>query len=436
MKTDGRRPVSSDSESSTPQGFALTQRRVRAKDEPNTLGALVELYLPVQLHAQLRLEQTEAADRIRAEAALAASRQPEACTPPVPLPLATKAEADETPLRELDRWQDHATQAATADRRARHPVFDTAQAIDLYKRSRLQQDTEDRERLQRLYEQLSAKGSLRNIARPQVAALKHLAATQPHMACVVDFVLDQIALGRRAREAQRLTPILLVGEPGIGKTHFAQGLAQALGAPLSIQRLDSDLTGSLWLGSDKKWSNSQHGLLFELLALGEAANPVIVLDEIDKINRRSERVQSSLYSILEPVSATRLRDISLEFELDAHLVTWIATANDASRLDQPLRSRFREFHIQLPDAAQCLVLAAEVMRATIRAAGLRRFEQHTGRLERHLAHLPAREIQQATREALARALKAGRKHLERRDLPEHVLDGEAPADGQRQNYLH
>jgi hypothetical protein len=57
-------------------------------------------------------------------------------------------------------------------------------------------------------------------------------------------------------------------------------------------------------------------------------------------------------------------------------------------------------------------------------------------LERHLAHLPAREIQQATREALARALKAGRKHLERRDLPEHVLDGEAPADGQRQNYLH
>jgi ATP-dependent Lon protease len=75
-----------------------------------------------------------------------------------------------------------------------------------------------------------------------------------------------------------------VGEPGIGKTHFAQGLAKALSAPLSIQRLDSGLTETLLLGSDKRWGNSQPGLLFELLVLGAVVNPIIVLDEIDKIN--------------------------------------------------------------------------------------------------------------------------------------------------------
>jgi ATP-dependent Lon protease len=137
---------------------------------------------------------------------------------------------------------------------------------------------------------------------------------------------------------------------------------------------------------------------------------------------------------LEPVSAGRLRDISLEFELDASLVTWIATANDVNRLDQPLRSRLKEFHVQLPTAEQCLVLAREVMRATIGSVAVPGFRIETNRLERDLAHLPARQIQQITREAMARALKAGRKHLERRDLPPGVLDDES--DGRSSGYLH
>jgi len=111
----------------------------------------------------------------------------------------------------------------------------------------------------------------------------------------------------------------------------------------------------------------------------------------------------------------------LEFEFDASLVTWIATANDATRLDNPLRSRFKELHIQIPNAEQCLVLAREVITATIRDIGAG-FGVETARLERYVAHLPARQIQQLTREAMARALKAGRTSLQRQDLPPALLD--------------
>jgi len=160
-----------------------------------------------------------------------------------------------------------------------------------------------------------------------------------------------------------------------------------------------------------------------------------VLDEIDKINRTTHKVQSSLYSLLEPVSARQLRDISLEFEFDASLVTWIATANDPTRLDVPLRTRFKEFHIQVPNAEQCLVLAREVIRATIRDTSVRGFSVETCRLERYVAHLPARHIQQLTREAMARALRAGRTSLQRQDLPPALLDSD-PSHGGAIGYLH
>ncbi|MDP3760455.1 MAG: ATP-binding protein, partial [Ramlibacter sp.] len=83
----------------------------------------------------------------------------------------------------------------------------------------------------------------------------------------------------------RLQPMLLVGEPGVGKTHFAQALAEALATTIHIQQMDSDLTSAFLMGSDRKWGNSQQGMLFERVVLGQHANPVIVLDELDKSQR-------------------------------------------------------------------------------------------------------------------------------------------------------
>ena len=339
-------------------------------------------------------------------------------------------------LEAVDRTCAEAMFWAELDRaptsRGQYRVFTVEQATAMFGRLQLLH-REERKCPEALYEKIKDKGLLRDVVKPRLADLESLAVSQPHMAEVVDFVRGQIHLAARARRPPRIPPILLVGEPGIGKTHFAQGLAKALRAPLSIQRLDADLTGALFLGSDKKWSTSTYGVLFDLLVLGTSANPVIVLDEIDKINRSEHRVQASLFSLLEPVSAKCLRDISLDFEMDASLVTWIATANDATRLEEPLRSRFKEFHIKVPTAAQCLVLAREVIRSTVRDIGVRGISAEAG-IERHLAHLPARQIQQAIREAIARVAQSGRAVIGPRDLPAALL-GDDGAESSH-NYLH
>ena len=320
-----------------------------------------------------------------------------------------------------------------------YAVFRSEQAVAFFK-GLGRGDADDRARLDKIYQELLQRGTtLREIARPKsLKPLQTLAQKQPHMKEVVNFVMAQINMARHSQKPVRLQPMLLVGEAGVGKTHFAQALAQALSTTIYIQALDSDLTSSVFLGSDRKWGNSQNGVLFETVVLGQHANPIIVLDEIDKSPRSLSygAAVSSLYSVLEPVSAKGVRDISLMFEFDASQVTWIATANTARYLDPPLRSRFREFHIMPPTAAECLVLAEEVMRASIQSVGIKGFKPDVS-LRRHLAHLPARQIFQLTLDAIANAVAADRKELCQVDFPGWLFEDEAGANERaRSNYIH
>lgn len=341
--------------------------------------------------------------------------------------------------KETQAWARIDASDRTRTSRHRYPVFKSEQALALLK-SQGKSDADQRARLDGIYRDLLQRGTtLREIATPKsLKALESLAQKQPHMKEVVHFVMVQINLARRSQKPVRLQPMLLVGEAGVGKTHFAQALAQALSTTLRIQALDSDLTSSVFLGSDSKWGNSQHGVLFETVVLGQHANPIIVLDEIDKPSRSMSYASpvSSLYSVLEPVSAKGVRDISLMFEFDASQVTWIATANTAMYLDPPLRSRFREFHIMPPTAAECLVLAEEVMRASIQSVGIKGFKPDVS-LRRHLAHLPARQIFQLTLDAIANAVAADRKELRRVDFPGWLFEDEARGQGGKvKQYLH
>lgn len=415
--------------SKDPPGFKRVIRTVG--DLP---GRIVEVLVPTALKYQLDKEEALRQSEVDAAALAEMYAEPalpgSACPPIAPRP--TKQEEDLR--REATVWDQIESRDRLNRSKACYPVFQGEQARALH-RSMIRGDRDERQRLEHPYAQLVKLGTLRRIARPtSLKPLELLASQQPHMREVVQFVIDQLKLARRSRRPVRLQPMLLVGEAGVGKTHFAQALAKALATTVHIQQLDSDVTGAFLLGSDKKWGNTRTGVLFEKLVLGSVANPVMVLDEIDKGNRERSSPLGSFYSVLEPLSAKTVRDISVDFEFDASLVTWIATANDSTKFDEPLRSRFREFHILPPTAEECLTLAGEVMRAAIKAVGVRGFDLDVS-LRRHLAHLPARQISQLTTQALARAVSSGRRSLSQGDFPRWLFD---PAEGPQAaaTYLH
>jgi ATP-dependent Lon protease len=412
---------------SNPPGF---QPYVLSRDDyRRPIELLVPTYLKDVLVAddKRRLKEEEDAKEEAIKAAQALDLPRTSAKTQSSFPAVEKTKDDVEQDKETERWQQIDAVDKGLRSRSNYPVFQSAQALALFK-AMSRMDGDSKQRLEKIYRELLRHGTtLRDIAKPKsLKPLQELAAKQPHMKEVVNFVIAQLNMAQRSAKPVRLQPMLLVGEAGVGKTHFAQALATALSTTLHIQQLDTDLTSSFLLGSDSKWSNTSNGVLFDKLVLGKHANPIFVLDELDKSPRALSYGSpvSSLYSVLEPLSAKSVRDISLLFEFDAGLVTWIATANHALLLDQPLRSRFREFHIMPPTAEECLVLAEEVMKAAIQSVAVKGFKPDVS-LRRHLAHLPARQIWQFTLEAIANAVAANRKQLQQQDFPRWLFDDTA-----------
>ena len=318
------------------------------------------------------------------------------------------------------------TAAQDYDPKVMHPVYALAAAqrlIDNVVQSGPDRDT--RKRDETLGKKMVEAGILRKLAVPANAAAEFetLRQAMPHFGEVIDLVRGRLLLASQSQHGPRIPPILLTGEPGLGKTHFAGELARILGTTVRRVAFDGPVTGATLMGSDRRWGNTSHGALFDLICLGEHANPIVILDEIDKVSNRSNYDPlGPLHTLLEPSTSIHARDISVDFEFDASQVTWIATANDARWIPAPLLSRFTQFAIGRPGAEGAIASAQAVMAQAFAQMALENFEPPHRRLAVVLAHLTAREIRQATEQAIATALGQGRSAVALSDIPARFRD--------------
>lgn len=317
-----------------------------------------------------------------------------------------------------------------------------AQALE---RAKLTADDELNARDLEVLTRLKSRGPLRKIINPvlldpSLAVFDKLAGLHPHFGEVIEFVRSHVMLSRVSAKPLRIPPILLFGEPGLGKSHFSRDLAAALGTVCHLCSMDSSVSNATLLGLDRKWSNSAPGVLFDQLCLGDCANPVILLDELDKVGRSSkDDPLAPLHSLLEPSTSTQVRDASMNVEFDASLVTWIATANHVLSLPASLRSRFREFRIDHPNAEQAITLAFSVARSVIEKTAPSGFSPPKRAVMLKLAHLTAREIYQVVEQAIGKAVLNQRTTIELRDLPAELIQLDADGDSKCPGglgYLH
>jgi ATP-dependent Lon protease len=161
-------------------------------------------------------------------------------------------------------------------------------------------------------------------------------------------------------------------------------------------------------GSDEHWSNSRPGAVFEEMTEGAVANPLFLLDEIDKIADRYKEAAGALYQLFEGHTARIFRDRSVPWlPIDASHANWLATANLPEDIEPALLSRFRVHHVQQPTAEQQRGLIQRIYALMLDELGLTdRFPpQLRAEAVERLAAGSARELRQAIRQAAVHAIR-------------------------------
>jgi MoxR-like ATPase len=144
--------------------------------------------------------------------------------------------------------------------------------------------------------------------------------------------------------------MLLLGEPGLGKTYFAKKLAHALSTGFEFVSMSSLTAGWVLTGASAQWHNARPGKVAQTLIEGEYANPVVVLDEVDKAGGDARYdPMGALYSLLEPDTAAHFKDEFIDVDMDASHILWVATANDESVIPEPILNRMNVYSIERPD---------------------------------------------------------------------------------------
>lgn len=431
----------SENMESEPPGFVKVHRIISSPESGRHYKFAI--YLPEQVGEQIdhdeKIRQDKALQKLLDEKPKEASQPAEAPCSVMQRPLNETANlAVAVPAKtfvpgaDYDPQREHLIHAPDAP----------AQALE---RAKLTADVELNARDLVVLTQLKNKGPLRKIINPvlsehSLAVFDKLAGLHPHFGAVIEFVRSQVVLSHVGAKPLRIPPILLFGGPGLGKSHFSRDLAVALGTVCHLCSMDSSVSNASLLGLDRKWSNSTPGVLFDLVCLGECANPVVLLDELDKVGRCSkDDPLAPLHSLLEPSTSTRVRDASMNFEFDASLVTWIATANQVVFLPTSLRSRFREFRIDHPNAEQAITLAYSVTSSVIEKTAPAGFSMPERAVILKLAHLTAREIYQMVEQAIGKAVLNHRSTIEQRDLPVELIQLDADSESKYSGgmgYLH
>ena len=202
---------------------------------------------------------------------------------------------------------------------------------------------------------LGETGSARLYRKPSAdSRLDSLYERFPNFADTLDVLSEQIALSSLSENAVfTIRPILLVGPPGVGKTRFMREVAKILGLEFTDISCGGISAGFVLSGNSVSWSDGRPGMVYSTMRDGLTANPVILLDEIDKLSGDSRFSGfGPLYQLLDRESSCHFRDEAVDLEINCSYVSWVATANHVEVIPEAIISRFTVIEVEAPTSEQ------------------------------------------------------------------------------------
>lgn len=228
---------------------------------------------------------------------------------------------------------------------------------------------------------------------------------------VKERILEHLGVLKRNPKAK--APILcFVGPPGVGKTSLGQSIARALGRKFERMSVGGLHDEAELRGHRRTYIGAMAGRLIQAMRRAGASNPVLMLDEIDKLGRdfRGDPA-AALLEVLDPAQNSTFRDNYLDMPFDLSNVLFITTANTLDTLPQPLLDRLEVIRLAGYSEEEKVVIAnryliprqlseagltdeqatfpeaglRKLIASYTREAGLRNLERAIGRLARKAA---------------------------------------------------
>ncbi|MEN9866054.1 MAG: hypothetical protein RL748_1644 [Pseudomonadota bacterium] len=273
--------------------------------------------------------------------------------------------------------------------------------------------------LEAFYERMLDIGAERFVTKPSSPkALDPLYEDCPNFHEVLDDLRRYLGLALAGNGGINVMPLLLLGDPGVGKTHFGKRLADTVGTEFEFISMNALSAGFVITGSSATWKGAKCGKVAERLVRGRFANPVVMLDEVEKASGSTQSDPlAALYQLLEPETSRNFRDEFIDVDIDASQIFWVMTANSTDGIPSPLLNRMAVYEIPAPTPEQAAAIAQRIYDSLRRELKLPQFDATlSSAVQERLSGISPRDMRKTLLDALGYAVSNGREAVQVEDI--------------------
>jgi hypothetical protein len=200
--------------------------------------------------------------------------------------------------------------------------------------------------------------------------LDDLDARYPHFKGITSEVRNQLAITELTDSHIKISNIIIDGAPGTGKTSYIKELAKALELPFFLFDMSTISSGFVLTGTNGSWKSAGPGKVSKLFLnkMAEVANPLIILDELDKCSKSREHmsVEEVLLGFLEEHTSSSIIDEFMDDVVcDFSHINFIGTSNNLAGVAEPLLSRMHVIKVDTIEKSDSMQVISNIYRNVI-----------------------------------------------------------------------